>query len=151
MRAMHRVHARLGLALLLFGLALTAAAGTTTGERAAAYAQKMVGTPYRYGGASPKGFDCSGLVQYSYRHAGLALPHNTEALRRMAKHIRLAELRRGDLVFFDQRGIKNSHVAIYVGNGHIVHAPSTGKRVRMDRISSPYWRKHISEARRIAA
>ena len=118
-------------------------------ERAADAAQKLVGAPYRYGGATPSGFDCSGLVQYSYRQAGLLLPHNTEMQRRIAKPIRLAELRRGDLLFFDEGSRKNSHVGIYVGAGRFVHAPSSGKHVRTDRLASPYWRKHLSEARRI--
>ena len=56
-----------------------------------------------------------------------------------------------DLLFFDQRGKKNSHVAIYVGHGEIVHAPSSGKHVRRDRLDSAYCKKHISEARRISA
>ncbi len=123
-----------------------------TGERAAAYALKMLGKPYRFGGASPsRGFDCSGLVQYSYAHAGLKLPHNTEAQWRLSKPIRRADLRRGDLLFFDEKGGKNSHVGVYVGNGAFVHAPSSGKRVRRDQLDSPYWQKHLSELRRVAA
>lgn len=122
------------------------------GARAAAYALKMVGKPYRYGGASPsRGFDCSGLVQYSYRHAGVKLPHNTEAQRRLSKPIRRAELRRGDLIFFDEKGGDNSHVGIYLGDGTFVHAPSSGKTVRRDKLDSPYWRQHLSELRRVPA
>lgn len=122
-----------------------------SGERAASYAVKMVGKPYRYGGASPsRGFDCSGLVQYSYAHAGRKLPHNTEAQWRLSKPIRRTELRRGDLVFFDEKGGKNSHVGIYLGDGTFVHAPSSGKSVRRDRLDAPYWRRHLSETRRIA-
>src|SRR5690348_1060009 len=109
-------------------------------ERAASNAATMVGKPYRYGGASPAGFDCSGLVQYSYRQAGLALPHNTEAQRRSSQPVRLSSLRRGDLVFFDQEGKKSSHVGIYLGDGRFVHAPSSGKVVRSDRLDSPYWK-----------
>lgn len=128
------------------------AAGSGAGERAAAQALKLVGAPYRYGGASPsRGFDCSGLVQYSYQHAGVGLPHNTEKQRHLGKPIRRAELRRGDLIFFDQEGKKNSHVGIYLGDGTFVHAPSSGKHVRRDRLDSPYWRKHLSELRRLAA
>ncbi len=123
-----------------------------TGERAAAYALKMIGKPYRFGGASPsRGFDCSGLVQYSYAHAGLKLPHNTEEQWRLSKPVRRADLRRGDLIFFDEKGGRNSHVGVYVGNGAFVHAPSSGKKVRRDRLDSPYWQKHLSELRRIAA
>jgi cell wall-associated NlpC family hydrolase len=124
----------------------------TAADRAASQALKMVGAPYRYGGSAPsRGFDCSGLVQYSFKHAGVALPHNTGQQRRVSKPVRLSELRRGDLLFFDEKGGKNSHVAIYVGDGVFVHAPSSGKRVRSDRLDSPYWRKQLSEARRISA
>lgn len=120
--------------------------------RAAAYALKMVGRPYRYGGASPsRGFDCSGLVQYSYRQAGVKLPHNTAAQLRLSKPIRRAELRRGDLIFFDEKGGPDSHVGIYLGDGTFVHAPSSGKKVRRDRLDAPYWRRHLSELRRIPA
>lgn len=144
----------IALVLLLGGCATTtpAPAPSPTGDRAAANALKLVGAPYRYGGASPsRGFDCSGLVQYSYRGAGVSLPHNTEKQRHLAKPIRRAELRRGDLVFFDEEGKKNSHVGIYLGDGTFVHAPSSGKHVRRDRLDSPYWRKHLSDLRRIGA
>ena len=120
--------------------------------RAAGYALKMVGKPYRYGGASPsRGFDCSGLVQYSYRRAGVRLPRSTEAQLRVSRPIRRAELRRGDLIFFDEKGGDDSHVGIYLGDGTFVHAPSSGKTVRRDRLDSPYWRKHLSELRRISS
>jgi len=112
---------------------------------------KQVGAPYRYGGASPRGFDCSGLVLYSYRQAGVALPHNTEQQRHLGKRIKASELQPGDLIFFDQQGKKNGHVAIYVGGGEMVHAPSSGKRVRRDRVNSPYWKKQLSEIRRVSA
>src|SRR2546422_440862 len=68
-----------------------------------------------------------------------------------AGRIRVSHLRHGDLLFFDLQGKRNSHVGIYVGDGQFVHAPSTGKRVRKDRLDSPYWRKHLSEARRFDA
>ena len=139
------------LLLPLAACAATPESAPDSGQRAAAQAVKLVGAPYRYGGAAPSGFDCSGLVQYSFRQAGVALPHHTESQRRMGKPVRLSDLRRGDLLFFDQEGKKNSHVAIYIGDGQMVHAPSSGKRVRKDRLDSAYWRKHLSEARRIGA
>ena len=153
---------RVRVAFLLIAFAVAGCAGApakqgTPGNpqsatRAAGYALKMVGKPYRYGGASPsRGFDCSGLVQYSYRHAGLDLPHNTDSQRRLAKPVRRAELKRGDLIFFDQEGRKNSHVGIYVGGGFFVHAPSSGKQVRKDRLDAPYWHKHLSDIRRFSA
>jgi len=119
-------------------------------DRAAGNALKMLGKPYRFGGATPSaGFDCSGLVQFSFRQAGVSVPHNTERQRQASRPVRRAELRRGDLVFFDQEGKKNSHVGIYLGGGRFVHAPSSGKEVRSDRLDAPYWKKHLSETRRL--
>jgi cell wall-associated NlpC family hydrolase len=125
---------------------ITAPGGS--GDRAAAHAAKMVGKPYRYGGESPSsGFDCSGLVHYSFRQAGVSVPRSTAAQLRASQPVR-GNLRRGDLVFFDQEGKKRSHVGIYLGNGRFVHAPSSGKRVRTDSLDSRYWKKHFDEARR---
>lgn len=124
-------------------------AGPGASSRAAANALKMVGAPYRYGGASPsRGFDCSGLVQFSFKQAGVLLPRTTRDQRRASTPVRTSSLRRGDLVFFYERGRKSSHVGIYLGNGRFVHAPSSGKHVRTDRLDSPYWSRHLSEARR---
>jgi cell wall-associated NlpC family hydrolase len=135
-------------------VAPAASAGSTKpsaadrGAAAAALAAKMVGKPYKYGGSSPSGFDCSGLVSYSFKQAGVALPHNTAQQRTTSRLIKVAELRRGDLLFFDQEGKKHGHVAIYLGEGRFVHAPSSGKSVRTDALSNPYWKKHLTEARR---
>jgi cell wall-associated NlpC family hydrolase len=121
-----------------------------TGAAAADHALKMVGKPYRFGGSTPaKGFDCSGLVQYSFRQAGVALPRDTEQQRRASASIRVSSLRRGDLVFFNEGWRRNSHVGIYLGSGKFVHAPSSGGHVRTERLDSPYWKKHLSEARRV--
>ena len=148
---------RLSLALTAFSLAACASEPATrvesapgSGERAADNALKMVGKPYRYGGTSPSsGFDCSGLVQFSFRQAGIALPRSTEDQHRATTRIRTSSIKRGDLLFFDELGKKKSHVAIYLGNGRFVHAPSSGKHVRTDTLDSPYWKKHLSEARRV--
>ena len=112
----------------------------------------MRGRPYHFGGESVSaGFDCSGLVRYSYRQAGVDLPHSTDAQRKISLPVRLSSLRRGDLLFFDLEGKKASHVGVYLGDGRFIHAPSTGKSVRSDRLDSPYWKKHLSEARRVTA
>jgi len=118
-------------------------------SRAADHALAMVGAPYRYGGVDPDGFDCSGLIHYSFRRVGIALPRDTRSLRRIGIEIDMDDLVKGDLVFFDQEGKKSSHVGIYLGNGKFVHAPSTGGKVRADKIDLAYWRKHFTEARRI--
>jgi len=118
-------------------------------SRAADNALGMLGKPYRHSGNTPAGFDCSGLVQYSYSKAGVNLPRATQAQRREGRPVSATELRRGDLVFFDQEGKKSSHVGIYVGQGRFVHAPSTGGRVRTDGLDATYWRTHFVEARRL--
>jgi murein DD-endopeptidase len=116
---------------------------------AADHALAMVGAPYRYGGINPDGFDCSGLVHYSFRKIGISLPRETRSLRKIGIEIEMDDLAKGDLVFFDQEGKKSSHVGIYLGDGRFVHAPSTGGKVRADKIDLTYWRKHFNEARRI--
>lgn len=117
--------------------------------RAAGVAVKMVGKPYRPGGASAStGFDCSGLVQFSFRQAGLAVPRSTEQQLHYSRAVQRSSLRRGDLVFFDQEGKKHGHVGIYLGDGRFVHAPSSGKHVRIDRLDSRYWQTHLSAVRR---
>jgi len=108
------------------------------GERAATAALQQIGVPYRYGGASPAGFDCSGLVQYSYGVAGRDLPRTTGALWSEAVTVERNGLQPGDLLFFRFDG-KMSHVGLYVGNGRFVHAPSSGRVVTIDDLGAdPY-------------
>jgi cell wall-associated NlpC family hydrolase len=119
-------------------------------DRAANNAAGMVGKPYHYGGNHPQtGFDCSGLVQWSYAREGVRLAHGTEHLRRASKSISLRSARAGDLLFFTQLGKGSSHVAIYLGEDRFVHAPSTGKNVYVAKLTDPYWKKHFDEARRL--
>lgn len=139
---------------LLFGtLGMIACSSTPARSpislQAADYAIAMVGRPYRYGGSTPTGFDCSGLVYYSFARSGLQVPRDTRSLRRFGEDLDFNELTRGDLVFFDQEGKKSSHVGIYLGEGNFVHAPSTGGRVRIDSLYDSYWRRHLNEARRV--
>jgi cell wall-associated NlpC family hydrolase len=119
-----------------------------TGANAARHALAMRGKPYRYGGYSPQGFDCSGLVHYSYARAGGSVPRNTNGLWARSRSIPRSELRQGDLLFFHQEGKRNSHVALYVGNNRFVHAPSSGKQVSTASLADPYWQQHFSAARR---
>jgi cell wall-associated NlpC family hydrolase len=94
--------------------------------------KRQLGTPYRWGGASPSGFDCSGLVMWSYGRAGIALPHSTYALLRVGRAVPRAGIRPGDLVFSEGGG----HVGIYVGGGVVIHAPHTGTRVSRTSLAS---------------
>jgi cell wall-associated NlpC family hydrolase len=110
----------------------------------------MVGKPYRFGGVSPySGFDCSGLVHFSFKEAGRSVPRSTEEQLRASTPLGRPALRRGDLLFFHHQGKANSHVGIYLGAGQFVHAPSSGKHVRTDRLDAPYWHKAFSQARRL--
>jgi murein DD-endopeptidase len=111
-------------------------------------ATSMIGIPYRYGGSTPKGFDCSGLVQYSYNAAGLSVPRTSGEQYSAAQPIGLADAEPGDLLFFNfDRRI--SHVAIYLGNQRFVHAPSSGKRVSIASLDNPIYRQHFARAGRV--
>ena len=109
------------------------------GARAASIALDQVGSPYRFGGSSPAGFDCSGLVQYAWRHAGQALPRTTTQLWNATRPISRRELRKGDLVFFRIEG-KMSHVGLYIGGQRFVHAPSSGRTVSVESLESDFYR-----------
>jgi cell wall-associated NlpC family hydrolase len=106
-------------------------------------ALSMVGVPYRYGGADPRGgFDCSGLVYYTYTSNGHAVPRTSQEQFDAAQKIPLEQAAEGDLVFFQDQE-KLSHVGIYLGDGQFVHAPSSGGTVRVADIDSPYYQRHL--------
>ena len=109
----------------------------------------MVGTPYRYGGAGPQGFDCSGLVYYSYRKAGIAVPRGTGEQYRQSRRVKLSRLQPGDLIFFRISRDRLSHVGIYAGSGRFIHAPSSGKRVAYASLDNPYWEARVIGAGRL--
>jgi cell wall-associated NlpC family hydrolase len=117
----------------------SATQGKSAGERAAIVAVRQVGVPYRYGGSSETGFDCSGLVQYAYANAGRKLPRTTSDLWRQTRPVSGNQLEVGDLLFFDIEG-KVAHVGIYVGSGRFVHAPSSGREVTVADLDSAFYR-----------
>jgi cell wall-associated NlpC family hydrolase len=109
----------------------------------------LVNSPYRYGGRTPAGFDCSGFVGYVFAEAaGLILPRRSEDIVRIGDPLERERLQAGDLVFFNTLGRRYSHVGIYIGDGRFVHAPARGGRVRVEHISDPYWRARYNAARR---
>lgn len=115
-------------------------------ERALDY----IGVPYRFGGSSPRGFDCSGLVNYVFRETlGVTLPRTSRQLATVGVRVAREELRPGDLVFFNTRGAPNSHVGIYLGDGRFVHAPRARTLVRIDRLDDPGYRGRFEGARRL--
>jgi len=113
-----------------------------------ATARSVLGAPYRYGGASTNGFDCSGLVSYAYRSVGIAVPRSSNEQFRQSIRVSLQNLQPGDLLFFRLNPPKVSHVAIYDRDGRFIHAPSSGKRVSYASLDNPYWRKHLVAAGR---
>ena len=116
-----------------------------------AYAKSLIGTPYKFGGTSPDtGFDCSGFVGDVFRHtAGVSMPRTTSEISKFGFAIATADLRSGDLVFFNTLKKKFSHVGIYLGDDRFIHAPSTKGTVRIDNMSDKYWKKNYDGARRV--
>jgi cell wall-associated NlpC family hydrolase len=118
------------------------AAGDVRGS-IAELALSMVGVPYRYGGADPdEGFDCSGLVYYTYTSNGHSVPRTSVDQFDAARKITLAKASEGDLLFFRDQD-KLSHVGIYLGDGRFVHAPSSGKSVSVADLDAPYYQRNL--------
>lgn len=129
-----------------------AAPAAPEAETAVRTALDQLGTPYRFGGNGQHGFDCSGLVRFSYGAAGLSLPRDTRQQRRLGQRVGgPAEWRRGDLLFYTRNRGRALHVALFIGDGEFVHAPSSGGQVRIERVDAPHWKKRFVEARRVAS
>lgn len=94
-------------------------------------AEHFLGVPYVWGGESPKGFDCSGLVQYVFRQFGITTPRVSEAQFQAGRHVNPGAMQPGDLIFFREPGGDVGHVGIYAGNGQFVEAPHTGDVVKI--------------------
>jgi cell wall-associated NlpC family hydrolase len=133
-----------------FGVSAPAASQPTLAAPPSQYggvvgiAMRYLGTPYVWGGASPSGFDCSGLVMYVYAQVGVSLPHSSYAQYGAGVPVSYDQLQAGDLVFFDGLG----HVGIYVGGGMFIHAPHTGDVVKVSSLSGWYSSAYVG-ARRI--
>ena len=117
------------------------------------FAMKLRDIRYRRGGRAPStGFDCSGFVHYVFASAlGIDLPENSVSQFQAGKQIARNDMKTGDLVFFHIRGKRISHVGIYLGEGRFIHSPTTGQRVRVDRLDESYWARRFAGAKRPAA
>lgn len=114
-------------------------------------AYNYLGTPYVWGGTSPSGFDCSGLVQYSYSQNGISVPRTSEQQYAYTANSRItdkSQLLPGDMVFFNTSGTA-SHVGIYIGNNQFIHAPSPGKVVRINNLDEKYYNDHFAGGGRV--
>ena len=108
----------------------------------------MLGQPYRWGGAAPGGFDCSGLVEYAAAGAGVHLPRTAHQQFNAGVPITRGDIQAGDLIFL-HLGNKELHVGIAIDNDRFVHAPSRGGRVRIDKLAAPAYARGYLSARRI--
>jgi cell wall-associated NlpC family hydrolase len=124
--------ARVGTAVPLQPVPRPRRQASTLGRRAVRIAAAELGVPYRYGGSSPSGFDCSGLVAYVYAKLGIRLPHNAAAQYSYGRAVDRGHLKPGDLVFFHGLG----HVGLYIGRGRMIHAPQSGEQVSIQRLTS---------------
>ena len=122
---------------------------STAGEKVVTIAAGLIGTPYRYGGENPrKGFDCSGLVFYSFEQMGLKVPRTAAEQRKAAGRVDRDDLEPGDLVFFRSSKGRIDHVGIYAGDGRFIHAPNSGSVVSYAYLDDPYYRSHFVSAGR---
>ena len=118
------------------------------GEALADFALRLRGTPYRYGGATLDGFDCSGLVFYAHRQLGLSVPRTSREQAAEADSIKPRKLQRGDLVFFKVGSRRVNHVGIYIGKNRFVHAPGAGKPVTINSLDDEFYAERFFSAGR---
>ena len=125
------------------------AAERSKGQRVVDIAKQYIGTPYRYGGMSPSGFDCSGFTKYCYSQMGINLNRTAASQTSNGTYVAKENLVPGDLVFFVTNGYNISHAGIYVGDGMMIHSPKPGQSVEIISINSGYYANTYSTARRI--
>lgn len=124
--------------------------GTGTGQDIVNYAETFLGVSYVYGGTSPSGFDCSGLVYYCYRHFGYSLNRTAAGLAYNGTPVSASALQVGDIILFTSTdGGYIGHTGIYIGSGQFIHAPHTGDVVKISSLSDSYYTSHYWGARRL--
>ncbi|MFC4778927.1 C40 family peptidase [Paenibacillus sp. GCM10023252] len=136
---------------LLIGLAMLLAfqAGSAFADsKMDGIIKDVLGTPYKYGGTTTKGFDCSGFTSYVFDKMGIDLPRSSKSQAGVGKKIAKSDLIAGDLVFFETGGNGISHVGIYVGDGKFAHS-SSSKGVTISKLSESYYTNNYVTARRV--
>ncbi len=113
------------------------------------YAFGLISVDYRFGGANPEsGLDCSGMVSYIFHNSvGLKLPHNAAQIARLGKDVAPADLRPGDLVFFNTQNRPFPHVGVYISEDKFIHAPSTNGQIKVESMKSRYFASRFEAAR----
>lgn len=127
-------------------VAITSDAGK--GQELVDCARKFIGVKYVYGGSSPSGFDCSGLVQYVCKSIGISVNRTAASQFNNGRAVNKKDLLPGDLLFFAKNG-RIHHVSIYAGNGQMIHAPQTGDVVKLSDFNTPYRQREFVGARRV--
>jgi cell wall-associated NlpC family hydrolase len=126
--------------------------GTATGQEIVDYAETFLGVPYVYGGPSPSGFDCSGLVYYCYTHYGYTVNRTAAGLAYSGTEASASDLQPGDVILFTSSGGSYiGHTGIYIGDGNFIHAPHTGDVVKISSLSETYYTNHYWGARRVVS
>ncbi|MFD1957118.1 C40 family peptidase [Paenibacillus thailandensis] len=136
---------------LLFGLALLLTFQTTSifaSSKMDGYIADVIGSPYKSGGTTAKGFDCSGFTTFIFDKMGIELPRTSASQAEAGTKVDKSDLIAGDLVFFNTNGRGISHVGIYVGDGKFAHA-SSSKGVTISKLSDSYYKTRYVTARRI--
>lgn len=124
--------------------------GAPSGSAVVAAARSQLGRPYKYGGASPQaGFDCSGLIHWSYKQHGVAVPRIATEQAKAGSVVKKSQLRQGDIVVFRISSRTGIHTGLYSGNGKFIHSPSSGKRIREDSMNDDYWKRRYISGRRV--
>ena len=137
-----------GRALLEERARLLAAQRTQRGEQIATVARSYYGSPYRRGGTSSRGMDCSGLVVRALATQGIRAPHNGAALFKIGTPVKYEDLQPGDVLFFATRGLRIGHVGIWIGNNKFVHAANSRRGVIVSEVAG-YYAKRLVGARRL--
>lgn len=126
-----------------------AARAGATRARIVEHALGLIGTPYRDGGETPSGFDCSGFTRYVFGLAQVALPRLSQDQARVGSALTVGESRPGDLIFFTTVAPGASHVGIVLEGGRFVHAPTSSGVVRIESFAAPYWKTRFVSVRRV--
>jgi peptidoglycan DL-endopeptidase LytE len=116
-------------------------------EELVSFSKQYIGVPYKWGGTTPKGFDCSGFVTYVYKEFGVTLPRTAEKQYQNGEKVAKNDLEAGDLVFFATYKKTASHAGIYIGDNKFIHA-SSSKGVTVSALNESYWKKRYLGARR---
>ena len=123
--------------------------GALSGSAVIRTAKTQLGKKYVYGGHSPQtGFDCSGLIYWSYQQYSVKVPRTTAEQRKAGRAVSMKQMRQGDIVVF-RTGRARFHTGMYSGGGKFIHSPSRGKHVREDSLAAQYWKERLVSVRRV--